>query len=89
MQTIGIGELQKNMGILTHLDEALKIVDKRKNKDIAIVYPLQSTKDNPVELMSNKFRQRAKARGIVVEDLKKAKQEAYEMELVQKYGLSN
>jgi hypothetical protein len=89
MQTIGIGELQKNMGILTHLDEALKIVDKRKNKDIAIVYPLQSTKDNPVELMSNKFRQRAKVRGIVVEDLKKAKQEAYEMELVQKYGLSN
>ena len=44
MQTIGIGELQKNVGILTHLKEALTIIDKRKNREVAIIYPIKIQK---------------------------------------------
>ncbi|PHS34545.1 MAG: hypothetical protein COA92_01225 [Sulfurovum sp.] len=61
MQTIGIGELQKNMGILTHLTEALTIVDKRKNKEIAIVYPMQGQqKKSVVDELAGKFNKYAK-----------------------------
>jgi len=71
MQTIGIGELQKNMGILTHLTEALTIVDKRKNKEIAVVYPVNNNKHNMIEEMSRKFQKKSKERGIVIEESKR------------------
>ena len=44
MYSISIGELQKNISLLTQLTEAFTIVDKRKNKSVATVY-LFSPKD--------------------------------------------
>ena len=89
MQTIGIGELQKNMGILTQLTEALTIIDKRKNKEIAVVYPVNHDRYNMVEEMSRKFQLRAKNRGIVIEDLEKAKEDAMMEAMKEKYGFSD
>jgi len=89
MQTIGIGELQKNMGILTHLTEALTIVDKRKNKEIAVVYPVNNNKHNMIEEMSRKFQKKSKERGIVIEDLEKAKEDAMMEAMREKYGFTD
>jgi len=89
MQTIGIGELQKNMGILTHLTEALTIIDKRKNREIAVVYPVNHDRHNMVEEMSRKFQLRAKKRGIVIEDLEKAKEDAMMEAMKEKYGFTD
>ena len=55
MRTIGIGELQKNMGILTHLTEALTIVDKRKNKEIAVVYPIEQNNVSVLDTLAGKY----------------------------------
>jgi len=89
MRTIGIGELQKNMGILTHLTEALTIVDKRKNREIAVVYPVNNNKHNMIEEMSRKFQKKSKERGIVIEDLEKAKEDAMMEAMREKYGFSD
>ncbi|HHD81078.1 MAG TPA: hypothetical protein ENK99_05770 [Campylobacterales bacterium] len=89
MRTIGIGELQKNMGILTHLTEALTIVDKRKNKEIAVVYPVNYEKHNVIEEMSRKFQKKSKERGIVIEDLEKAKEDAMMEAMKEKYGFTD
>ena len=89
MRTIGIGELQKNMGILTHLTEALTIVDKRKNKEIAVVYPVNNNKHNMIEEMSRKFQKKSKERGIVIKDLDKAKEDAMMESMKEKYGFTD
>ena len=90
MRTIGIGELQKNMGILTHLTEALTIVDKRKNKEVAVIYPIHDA-DEPdiVEQMSQRAQVKAKKRGIVIEDLDAAKEEAMMEAMKEKYGFTD
>jgi len=90
MQTIGIGELQKNMGILTHLTEALTIVDKRKNKEIAVIYPVDNSYEtNTIEKMSKRLQERAIKRGIVIEDLDKAKEESIMKAMEEKYGFTD
>ena len=89
MQTIGIGELQKNMGILTRLTEALTIIDKRKNKEVAVVYPIDYAREDVVEEMSRMLRQRARSRGIVIEDLERAKTEAMQEAIGAKYGFAD
>jgi hypothetical protein len=55
VQTIGIGELQKNMGILTHLTEALTIIDKRKNKEVAVVYPVEKNSMSVLDTLAGKY----------------------------------
>jgi hypothetical protein len=55
MQTIGIGELQKNMGILTHLTEALTIIDKRKNKEVAVIYPVDKSSSSVLDTLAGKY----------------------------------
>jgi len=90
MQTIGIGELQRNMGILTRLTEPLTIVDKRKNKTVAIVTPpVGSHEDNIIERMSRQLQEKSRRRGIVIEDLEKAKEEAMAMAMREKYGFTD
>lgn len=90
MQTIGIGELQKNMGMLTHLTEALTIVDKRKNKEIAVIYPVDNSHEtNTIEKMSKRLQERAIKRGIVIEDLDKAKEKSIMKAMEEKYGFTD
>ena len=62
MRTIGIGELQKNMGILTHLTEALTIVDKRKNKEIAVIYPVEQNTMSILDTLAGKYSKYAQSK---------------------------
>ena len=86
MQTIGIGELQKNMGILTHLTEALTIIDKRKNKEIAIVYPIENNRPNIVDELAGSLGQYTH---IKIDDLEQAKEEAMMEAMKEKYGFTD
>lgn len=41
MQSIGIGELQKNTSVFTNMTEAIQVIDKRKKQILAMVYPVK------------------------------------------------
>ena len=86
MQTIGIGELQKNMGILTHLTEALTIIDKRKNKEVAIVYPIENNRLNIVDELAGSLGQYT---NIKIDDLEQAKEDAMMEVMKEKYGFTD
>jgi hypothetical protein len=87
MQTIGISEIQKNISLLTKLKEAITIVDKRKNREVAIIYPLSGIREGSVvESMANKYSNKST---VQIEDLEKAKEEAMMMAMREKYGLSD
>ena len=83
MQSIGIGEIQKNTSILTNLSEALEIVDKRKKRRVAVVYPAKT--GNLITKLAGKYKDRV----LSIDDLRVAKEEAMKEALKQKYGLSN
>ena len=87
MQTIGISEIQKNISLLTKLKEAITIVDKRKNREVAIIYPLSGNREGSVvESMANKYSNKST---VQIEDLEKAREEAMMMTMRAKYGLSD
>jgi len=82
MYSISIGDIQKNISLLTKLTEAFTIVDKRKNKSVAIVYPIK--KHSIIESMAGKYRDRVTK----VDDLEMAKEEAMKQMMSEKYDLS-
>ena len=43
MKSVSIGDIQKNISILTKLKEPILVVDKRKNKKTAIIYPINKS----------------------------------------------
>ena len=79
MQTVSIGEIQKNISILTKITEAITIVDKRKNKNVAVIYPFKGP--SIVDTLAGKYSGRVKK----VDDLGLAKEEV----MREKYGLSD
>ncbi len=83
MDTISIGEIQKNISLLTKLTDAMTIVDKRKNKDVAIVYPINE--HSIISSLSGKYKNRVKK----VENLDVAKLEAMELAMREKYDISD
>jgi len=82
MYTISIGDIQKNISLLTKLTEAFTIVDKRKNQNVAIVYPIK--KYSIIKTLAGKYRNRVER----VDDLEMAKEEAMRQMMSEKYGLS-
>lgn len=87
MLTIGIGELQKNMGILTHLKEALTIVDKRKNREVAVVYPVKRReKSFIVDQLAGKYKHLNKKTSKSFQEIR---DEAMMIAMKEKYGLSD
>lgn len=83
MESVSIGELQKNISLLTQLTEVINIVDKRKNKTVATVYPTQ--KSSIVASMAGKYRDRV----VPVDDLSRARSSAMLDAMGEKYGLSS
>jgi hypothetical protein len=83
MYSISIGEIQKNISLLTHLTEAFTIVDKRKNKSVATVYPIKQ--NSIISSMAGKYKDRV----VKVENLEMAKEMAMMEVLGEKYGLSH
>jgi len=84
MYSISIGEIQKNISLLTQLTEVFAIIDRRKNRQVAIVYPIKT--HSIVSSMAGKYRDRVNNR---VDDLEIAKQKAMSEVLGEKYGLSD
>jgi hypothetical protein len=82
MNTISIGELQKNISLLTQIDEIFTIIDKRKNRKVATIYP--ERKHSMIASMAGKYRDRVRA----CDDLEIAKGEAIKEAMEEKYGLS-
>lgn len=83
MISMGVGEIQKSISILTTLTEAIRIVDKRRNKTVAIVYPASSS--TSILSLAGKYKNRVQA----VDDLSKAKESAMMEAMEEKYGLSH
>ena len=88
MQTISIGELQKNVGILTRLTEALTIVDKRRNRKVAVVYPVEE-KVPQEDVVSQLAGSLAPYIDKPLDDLKKIKEEAMDRAMREKYGFTD
>ena len=84
MQSIGIGEIQKNSSIFSSLTDALQIVDKRKRRVLAVVYPVQSI--SVVDKLAGKYRDKVSTN---VKNLDKVKEEAMQLAMEEKYGLSS
>lgn len=83
MISMGVGQIQKNISILTTLTEAIRIVDKRRNKTVAIVYPASSS--TSILSLAGKYKNRVQA----VDDLAVAKESAMMEAMDEKYGLSD
>ena len=93
MQTISIGELQKNVGILTRLDEALTIVDKRRNRNIAVVYPVEeispaapAQKHSMTSMLAGKYNHLAKHNH---KTFRQIREEAMYLAMKEKYGFAD
>jgi len=86
MYSISIGEIQKNISLLTQLTEVFAIIDRRKNRQVAIVYPTKT--HSIVSSMAGKYRHRVD-RVDRVDDLEMAKEKAMSEVLGEKYGLSD
>ena len=81
MYSVSIGEIQKNITLITKLTEAITIVDKRKNKEVAIVYPIK--KHSIITSLAGKYKDQVKK----VDDLEMAKEEAMKQVMGEKYDL--
>ncbi|MEA3554711.1 MAG: hypothetical protein U9R39_09995 [Campylobacterota bacterium] len=83
MQSIGIGEIQKNTSIFTNLTEVIQIVDKRKKQLLAMVYPVRN--QSIIGNLAGKYKDRVEPTSLTIEEIK----EQSMMEAMgDKYGLS-
>ena len=84
MNRLSIGDIQKNISLLTKQNEAFVIVDKRRNKEVAIVYP--SKKHSFISSLAGKYKNRVQKNSS--SDLEKAKEIGMYEAMKEKYGLS-
>jgi hypothetical protein len=83
MLTVGIGEIQKNTAIFANLTEAITIVDKRRKRNLAIVYPIQ--KESTIARLAGKYRNRVEPSDL---DFEQIRELAIEEAMKEKYGIS-
>ncbi len=81
MDTISIGEIQKNISLLTKLTDSITIVDKRKNKNVAVVYPIKQ--HSIISSLAGKYKDDVQR----VDDLEIAKERALKEAFGEKYDL--
>jgi len=85
MQKISIDDLQKNISILTKIDDLLIVVNnKRKNRAVTVVYPVNQS--SVVKSLAGKYRDRVRKSN---KSLQEIKEQAIMEALRQKYGLSD
>lgn len=79
----GLAEIQKNIAMLTSLKEPLQIVDKRRKRIIATVYPKLQT--NNAAKLAGKYRNRiaANRRNVTFNE---AREQAMVADMKAKYG---
>ena len=84
MNSLSIGDIQKNISLLTKQQDIFAIVDKRKNKRVAIVYTIKE--NSIISSLAGKYKNRIKQKNV---DLQEAKEIAMYEAMKEKYGLSN
>ena len=84
MLSIGIGEIQKNSAIFSNLTETLQIVDKRKKRILAMVYPINNV--SIVDNLAGKYKDRVKQTHLSLEEIRES---AMLSAMEEKYGLSS
>lgn len=84
MLSISIGEIQRNSSIFSNLTQSVQIVDKRRKKVVAVVYPVQNS--SIVDKLAGKYRDRVK---LIDSDLGNIKTKAMQIAMEEKYGLSS
>ena len=86
--TIGVSELQKDIGIIRNLAETLYIIDKKTNEVLATVFPNKKMpQDSITQKLGGIF-----SNSKLPEDydtLEDAISDAYEQEMMQKYKINN
>ncbi len=83
MLSIGIGEIQKNSSIFSNLSETIQIVDKRKKKILAMVYPVKN--QSIIGNLAAKYRDRIDTKSL---NLDQVKEQAMTKAMADKYDLS-
>lgn len=84
MLSMGVGEIQKNSGIFSNISETIQIVDKRKKRVLAMVYPVKT--NSVIDKLAGKYKNSIKDSNM---DLNKIKKLAMQKAMEEKYGLSN
>ena len=84
MQTVGIGDLQKNTSIFANLNQPLKIVDKRKKEELAVVYPMK--KKSVISALAGKYKDVVQKSNLSFQEIK---EKAFTEAMREKYGLSS
>ncbi|HIP94046.1 MAG TPA: hypothetical protein EYH38_00635 [Leucothrix sp.] len=91
MERIGIGDIQKNTAILSNLTESLEIIDKRRKRTVAIVYPV--TKTNICKRLAGKYKDQvstAKASSVLsIEQLNQVKEQVMLEAMEEKHGCTD
>jgi len=83
MESVSIGEIQKNISLLTKLTEAITIIDKRKNKHVATIYPTKQ--HSIIDSLAGKYKGQLEKINISTS----SKEEAFLESIGEKYGLSH
>ena len=84
MLSVGVGEIQKNSAIFSNLTEVMQIVDKRKKKILAMVYPIQH--QSVIDSLAGKYRDQVQETGL---NMREVKESAMLSAMEEKYGLSS
>ena len=84
MLSVGVGEIQKNSAIFSNLTEVMQIVDKRKKKILAMVYPIQN--QSVVDSLAGKYKDKIQTTDFNLKDIKES---AMLSAMEEKYGLSS
>ncbi len=84
MLSIGIGEIQKNSSVFSNLTEAMQIIDKRKKRVLAMVYPLENI--SVIDKLAGKYQKRLKTTEM---DFHTIKSMAIQEAMKEKYGLTS
>ncbi|MDQ7085671.1 MAG: hypothetical protein Q9M36_12500 [Sulfurovum sp.] len=87
--TIGVSELQKDIGIIRNLGETLYIIDKKTNEVLATVFP---NKKMPQESITQKLGgvfANSKLEEKYQDKVEDAISDAYEAEMLEKYGTAH
>lgn len=80
MISVGIGEIQKNISIITNISEVIEVFDKRKKEKVAIIYPVN--KNETIASLAGKYASRVSKN----ENLQDVKNEAMKIAMEEKYG---
>jgi len=83
MQSVSIGEIQKNISLITKLKESVSVVDRRKNRVVAIITP--TYEHSTVDELAGKYAHLAKN----IKNLDEVKERTMIDAMREKYGISH